>query len=288
MDAGGIVEATERLYRSLFTAAVGFAVGMAAWGILIAPFNAFSDHHLRSVAIGAVLLAAAVAAYWGRAALFALLRRHHKWLLAAALLGVAALWADGGWRSSYYLATYTAVVLAAVAGGLRWSLYCAAISAVGYVAGLAIHGYSWAELERLKDADSVVANTGGYFIAAVALALPISWLGGYVARINQVASGSVARSHAVSRDRTARLSVREVEIVQLTAAGLTNSQIAERLVLSPRTIQTHLRNAMRKAQASNRAELAAVAVREGLVPVMAGVASPEIEVAGTGASQISR
>lgn len=264
MDAGGIVEATERLYRSLFTAAVGFALGTAAWGIVIAPFNRFNDHHARSILIGAALVLITGAAYRWRFRLFAELRRRQVWLLLGALVGVAALWTDGGWRSSYYLASYSAVFFAAVAAGLRWSLLCAALLALGYVSGLALHGYSWTELERLKDADSVVANTGGYFIAAVALALPVSWLGSYVARINQVAGES--RPAPPSRDRTAGLSVREVQIVQLTAAGLTNEQIAQRLVLSPRTIQSHLRNAMRKAEVSNRTALAALAVREGLVP----------------------
>jgi len=41
MSPVGIVEATERLYRSLFTAAVGVAVAMAAWGVAIAPFNGY-------------------------------------------------------------------------------------------------------------------------------------------------------------------------------------------------------------------------------------------------------
>jgi len=267
MSPVGLVEATERLYRSLFTAAVAFAAAMAAWGVAIAPFNGFHDHHGRSVALGAVLLATGLAAFFYRRLLFDLLRREQVWVLAVVLLGVAALWIDGGWRSSYYLASYAAIGLAAVTGGLRWSLGCAAILALGYLGGLAVHGYSWGELQDLKDADSVVANTGGYFIAAYFSAAPVAWLGGYVARINQVAGRPVSPPERLpERTRTRELSVREVQVVQLAAAGLTNDEIAGRLILSSRTIQSHVRTAMRKTETRNRAELAAVAVREGLVP----------------------
>ena len=103
------------------------------------------------------------------------------WLLAGvAVIGVATLWADGGWRSTFYLASYAAIVLAAVRGGVRWALICASICAAGYVSGLVVNGYSWDELVRLHDADSIVANTGGYFIAAYFMAAPVAWLGGYV------------------------------------------------------------------------------------------------------------
>jgi len=268
MSSVGIVEATERLYRSLFTAAVGFAVAMAAWGVAIAPFNGFHDHHLRSVLLGGALVLVGLAAFFYRGLLFDLLRREQAWVLAVVVLGVAALWIDGGWRSNYYLASYAAIAVAAVTGGLRWSLGCAAILALGYVGGLAVHGYSWGELQDLKDADSVVANTGGYFVAAYFFAAPVAWLGGYVARINQVVGQHTGQppKQPPERTRTRDLSVREVQVIQLAAAGLKSEEIADRLVLSGRTIQSHLRTAMRKTEAKNRAELVAVAVREGLVP----------------------
>ena len=52
------------------------------------------------------------------------------------------------------------------------------------------------------------------------------------------------------------LSEREIEVLSLTADGLTNKQIAERLFLSPHTIARHLANARGKLGASNRAEAA--------------------------------
>jgi DNA-binding CsgD family transcriptional regulator len=53
------------------------------------------------------------------------------------------------------------------------------------------------------------------------------------------------------------LSAREDEVVALVADGLTNRQIAERFVLSERTVESHVRNALLKLGLSRRAELVA-------------------------------
>jgi DNA-binding CsgD family transcriptional regulator len=53
------------------------------------------------------------------------------------------------------------------------------------------------------------------------------------------------------------LSEREFEVAQLVAAGLTNRQIAERLVLAPKTISAHITHILTKLGAARRAEIAA-------------------------------
>ncbi len=58
------------------------------------------------------------------------------------------------------------------------------------------------------------------------------------------------------------LTAREREILQMLAGGLTGEQVAERLVLSPETVRTHVRNAMNKLNAKTRAHAIALAVRE--------------------------
>jgi DNA-binding CsgD family transcriptional regulator len=67
--------------------------------------------------------------------------------------------------------------------------------------------------------------------------------------------------------RTKTLTWREIEVVQLVAEGLSNDQIAKRLFVSPRTVQSHVANAMRKTSCANRTELGVLALREGLVPL---------------------
>jgi predicted ATPase/DNA-binding CsgD family transcriptional regulator len=62
----------------------------------------------------------------------------------------------------------------------------------------------------------------------------------------------------------AGLTPREVEVLRLVAAGLTDAQVAERLVLSVRTVHSHVRSIYRKLGVSSRTAAAGYALREGL------------------------
>jgi DNA-binding NarL/FixJ family response regulator len=73
------------------------------------------------------------------------------------------------------------------------------------------------------------------------------------------------------------LTPREVEVVALVACGLSNREIAERLVVTPATAKTHVSRALRKLDARDRAQLVTLAYETGLVvprprnaPVYAG------------------
>jgi DNA-binding NarL/FixJ family response regulator len=61
------------------------------------------------------------------------------------------------------------------------------------------------------------------------------------------------------------LTTREREVAALIAEGLTNSQLAERLFISPKTAAVHVSNILTKLGLSSRAEVAAWAVRHGIV-----------------------
>jgi DNA-binding NarL/FixJ family response regulator len=60
------------------------------------------------------------------------------------------------------------------------------------------------------------------------------------------------------------LTERETEVLKLVAKGLSYRQIAERLVLSHRTVQNHVQNTLRKLQMHNRVELTRYAIEHGL------------------------
>ena len=60
------------------------------------------------------------------------------------------------------------------------------------------------------------------------------------------------------------LTAREVEILRLVAQGLSNQEIAEKLVISERTVRTHVTNILGKLQLANRTQAALYALREGL------------------------
>ncbi|WP_280315142.1 helix-turn-helix transcriptional regulator [Nocardia abscessus] len=61
------------------------------------------------------------------------------------------------------------------------------------------------------------------------------------------------------------LTARELEILHLVASGLSNPEIGKRLYVSPRTVSTHVEHLLGKLSCASRAQLAAMAVNEGLL-----------------------
>ena len=71
----------------------------------------------------------------------------------------------------------------------------------------------------------------------------------------------------IARDEPATKTVltdREIEILRMVSTGLAARQIAERLVVSHRTVQNHIQNTLRKLQLHNRVELTRWAIERGL------------------------
>ena len=60
------------------------------------------------------------------------------------------------------------------------------------------------------------------------------------------------------------LTARELEVLQWVARGLTNQEIADRLVVSERTVRTHITNILRKLHLANRTQATLYALREGV------------------------
>jgi DNA-binding NarL/FixJ family response regulator len=77
-----------------------------------------------------------------------------------------------------------------------------------------------------------------------------------------------AAGHRVSRRREgpAGLTAREVEVLKLLARGLSNKEIAERLVIAPKTAGNHVQNIYSKIDVSNRAGASLFAMQHGLLP----------------------
>src|SRR5919205_542802 len=70
---------------------------------------------------------------------------------------------------------------------------------------------------------------------------------------------------SAERPRPYKLTAREMDIVSAIAEGQSNRQIAERLSISLQTVKHHLTSIFDKTGASNRLELALLAIRQGVV-----------------------
>jgi NarL family two-component system response regulator LiaR len=66
------------------------------------------------------------------------------------------------------------------------------------------------------------------------------------------------------------LTEREVEVIRLVAQGLSNDDIAEKLVVSERTVRTHVSHILDKLHLANRTQMALYAVREGIAKLDGG------------------
>ena len=71
------------------------------------------------------------------------------------------------------------------------------------------------------------------------------------------------RAEPEGADPPPPLTPREREILELLAQGLTARQVAERLVLSPATVRTHVQNAVTRLEASTRVQAIAIAITRG-------------------------
>ena len=85
-----------------------------------------------------------------------------------------------------------------------------------------------------------------------------------VKKLGESVAGRLGKRAAADADG-AGLTRRELEVVRLVAVGRTNREIAEGLVLSPRTVDMHVRNVLRKLDCRSRAAAAHRAGELGLL-----------------------
>lgn len=65
-----------------------------------------------------------------------------------------------------------------------------------------------------------------------------------------------------------QLTGREHQVLALIVEGLSAKEIAYRLSIAPRTVECHIDHLRTKMRSRNRAQLVAIAVRAGLVPIL--------------------
>ncbi len=77
---------------------------------------------------------------------------------------------------------------------------------------------------------------------------------------------AAAGQRVVRREGPSGLTPREVEVLRLLSRGLSNKQVAEQLVISPKTVGNHVEHIYSKIGASSRASASLFAMQHGLLP----------------------
>jgi len=125
-----------------------------------------------------------------------------------------------------------------------------------------------------EDVDAIVAGACGYLVKDSSIQELIRGITS--AAVGEslisppIAAKVLQRVRAVTLDMGAQtiraeLSERELEVLRLIANGKDNSQIAEALHISPKTVKNHISNILMKLQIENRIQAAVYAVRSGIV-----------------------
>lgn len=117
-------------------------------------------------------------------------------------------------------------------------------------------GASGYMLKEAADTDLISAlhiiQSGQFYLSPAAQSVMV---GDYLQRVRT----------GEEKDSYSSLTEREREILKLVAEGHTNNQIAERLIISPKTVDTHRTHIMDKLNLHSRAELVKYAMRRGLL-----------------------
>ncbi len=114
--------------------------------------------------------------------------------------------------------------------------------------------------ERRPHRDSLTADDAAAELRAEVRAGRMD--GAAVNAVLQVAGHRIGRR----REGPAGLTAREVEVLRLLAAGLSNKQIADRLVIAPKTAGNHIEHIYTKIGVTSRAEAGLFAMQHGLLP----------------------
>jgi len=107
-------------------------------------------------------------------------------------------------------------------------------------------------MEELKDAINQVGNGGTYFSSEISEKI-----------MHQLIKGKAERES----DYSIKLTNRETEILKLISEEFSNHEIAEKLFISHRTVDTHRRNLVQKLNAKNTAGLVKFALKNNIINV---------------------
>jgi DNA-binding CsgD family transcriptional regulator/tetratricopeptide (TPR) repeat protein len=175
-----------------------------------------------------------------------------------------ALWQHGGARHGLALAL---IGLAGVRGAQGEAIHAARL--LGAADTLLASIGAQLEIPDRTDYDriyrSIQKQIGAPAFVAAYETGRNSALDDVLASLDKVSSHAAASSPSINtQTHPTDLTAREIDVLRLVARGLTNAQIAEHLMISPLTVNVHLRSIYRKLDVTTRAAATRFAVEHGL------------------------
>jgi DNA-binding NarL/FixJ family response regulator len=119
---------------------------------------------------------------------------------------------------------------------------------------------------ELHSAVRAIADNGVFLYPGLARALIRAYLGQVADPADLSASPAAPAAPAAPDPELRVLTPRELEVLKLVAEGYTSQEIANRLVVSIKTVQAHRANIMEKLGLRDLAHLVRFAIRHGLIP----------------------
>lgn len=166
----------------------------------------------------------------------------------------------GGWRSAWYLYSYSPILVAAFFFQMRGALITAAISSVLYTLSVLVNGHSLFQYLITHNPDDIISNLFSYFLIAIFFAYPCLLFDRLVKTRQELAR---AHQELASSERQlallyepSPLTKREIEVLRLLAESKSNKEIATELYISEETVKSHVKNIFRKLDVKSRTEAA--------------------------------
>lgn len=296
---GALATVGELVYLRVFTIAVwGIALASALAMIAAVARTREADFARTAVlAIALILLAWALGRDPDRS--YRAMRRRPLLALAPTAFALVCLCLDGVNHSPLSFPSAVTVGVAAYACGIRWGAAAAALLAAGVLLAAAASGGPPWQLEGAGDLASVAPGAAGYFLYAILIGTLGDRFVQLILRMRRMTappaapayvpnlslqnahdarpSASETTSIRPERDtpvpsftharngRLGSLTARQLQVVYLLAEGLRAAEIAERLGVTPKTVYSYVHQAAKRAGATNRNELVALAVKDGLI-----------------------
>lgn len=132
----------------------------------------------------------------------------------------------------------------------------------GYAAEMAWAQHEYADTLIRRNADGDRARAEELNAEAMALAEKFGMKP--LLKRAQALQAGIDAAPAASEGYPAGLSAREIDVIQLVAAGKSNREIAETLIISLNTVTHHMTSIFNKTDSANRAEAASFATRNGI------------------------